>query len=495
MTITISKETTGIVGPVLGNGLPDYAGALNVRYGKGVTPENNGFVLWYAVLSPGWSVAADPYSARGQATFLKELGIEEPPAGRALWQDYMDRHWNDKRPKSGDDYYMELLKAGHTLWTAKDYPDIAAYLEEMKPVIEQTARAAARDRWWCPAIQEEDGTLFLTYYPAFSGIRRAGDGIRARATLRAAAGDFDGFVADVITVQRLARHNARGPSALQRLIAHSMINEVDNTAGAVVGSGRLTAAQCDVLLKALDGLPALEGFSECVDIGERWNQLQRALMIARSHGFIPEPVQGMFSGADLGRIDPHLRWQFSTLEPGAVDWDIVLKRLNEQTDAVLAAVSKTDYGELVKASEGLKKKVNDSIDAFTTQENLRKRTDQTTAEYSELVAKTLIGFMTPPLSMAEASIRRSDMKEQMLRVLIAAAKFKAEKGTWPARLEELVPEHLRELPRDLCAPGGTFRYRVNERGALVYSVGPNGKDEGGKAGGLEKADDPHVGAE
>ncbi len=52
-----------------------------------------------------------------------------------------------------------------------------------------------------------------------------------------------------------------------------------------------------------------------------------------------------------------------------------------------------------------------------------------------------------------------------------------ERGRWPDSLGELVPELLKAVPRDAYGDGGVC-YRRTEGGAVVYSVGPDGKDNG-----------------
>ena len=86
-------------------------------------------------------------------------------------------------------------------------------------------------------------------------------------------------------------------------------------------------------------------------------------------------------------------------------------------------------------------------------------------------------------------IREGDMKfrehaktgEARLRLLmtdLAIRQFQSERGVYPNRLTELVPQFLRALPRDPFGTNG-FIYRPQTNGFLLYSVGPDGKDDGG----------------
>ena len=60
-------------------------------------------------------------------------------------------------------------------------------------------------------------------------------------------------------------------------------------------------------------------------------------------------------------------------------------------------------------------------------------------------------------------------------------------GRLPAQLSELVPEYLGALPHDFL-DGKALRYRLRpgDDGFLLYSVGEDGKDDGGDPAQLEE---------
>lgn len=62
---------------------------------------------------------------------------------------------------------------------------------------------------------------------------------------------------------------------------------------------------------------------------------------------------------------------------------------------------------------------------------------------------------------------------------IAALRYRNETGRWPANLDELVPKYLVRTPADPFS-AKPLRYAVLEDGVMIYSVGPNGVDDGGK---------------
>jgi hypothetical protein len=61
----------------------------------------------------------------------------------------------------------------------------------------------------------------------------------------------------------------------------------------------------------------------------------------------------------------------------------------------------------------------------------------------------------------------------------ALAAYRADRGTYPAKLAELVPKYVAEVPKDIFI-AADLHYRLEGGGYLLYSVGPNGKDDGGK---------------
>jgi hypothetical protein len=63
-------------------------------------------------------------------------------------------------------------------------------------------------------------------------------------------------------------------------------------------------------------------------------------------------------------------------------------------------------------------------------------------------------------------------------VALAAERYRREHGDWPRALADLVPGYLPAVPLDPF-DGQPLRYRRTESGAVIYSVGEDGRDAGG----------------
>jgi hypothetical protein len=91
-------------------------------------------------------------------------------------------------------------------------------------------------------------------------------------------------------------------------------------------------------------------------------------------------------------------------------------------------------------------------------------------------------FSAPTPAQREEALRRA-----FTTVGLALEQWKAKEGVYPERLEQLVPQHLEAIPLDPWDPGArSLRYVVHKSGTvavqgavLLYSVGPDGVDDGG----------------
>jgi hypothetical protein len=91
----------------------------------------------------------------------------------------------------------------------------------------------------------------------------------------------------------------------------------------------------------------------------------------------------------------------------------------------------------------------------------------------------LIRLLVPATSkFTEATLRKTAQMRCLMTVL-ALERYRREKGAWPAKLEDLTPKLLKKVPLDPY-DGKPLRYIGVPDGVIVYSVGPDGIDNGGK---------------
>ena len=93
-------------------------------------------------------------------------------------------------------------------------------------------------------------------------------------------------------------------------------------------------------------------------------------------------------------------------------------------------------------------------------------------------------FILPLFMHARLQDTNSQTQDGLLLITLALHAFRLENGRYPGSLAELAPAYLKKLPSDLFAAQGTFKYRPGSDAHdlhpyVLYSVGPDGKDDGG----------------
>jgi len=91
----------------------------------------------------------------------------------------------------------------------------------------------------------------------------------------------------------------------------------------------------------------------------------------------------------------------------------------------------------------------------------------------------LIVLLLPALDKAFEHNIVSSQRLGAARVALAVEKFRNKNGCLPDSLEELAGAYIDEIPEDYFSQG-KLKYRKDDHGYRVYSVGPDGQDNGGQ---------------
>ena len=234
--LTVSKETTYITGPLMADGAPDYAAALNEKYGAGATPENNAAILLIPVF---WNELEDD--------ILKLMGAEPDPlpqgsrlvgrlAGRTILSSDEERRRIEDGPCS-----------------EKQCPVIAEWLKTHEKPLALIAEGVQKPRYWVPF--KEGVNLWDSPRSRLLSFTNAGAAFRARAMLKLSSGDWAGAAQDILTCQRLATTVGAGPMLIDGLVSVSVRGIASEAVSVLAASPALTAKGAKELLHALHELP------------------------------------------------------------------------------------------------------------------------------------------------------------------------------------------------------------------------------------------------
>ena len=349
--------------------------------------------------------------------------------------------------------YDAMLAAGRRVWTPTELPDLTAYLQKEKKSLDLILLAAARPKWWTPLVSGDGRSMdSAPMVGEIPGLRELDNLIGARATCRAGMGDFDGFLADLLAVKRVARHMS-SRSGLEYDVGLEMDACADRAIGAVAARGILTAAQCATLSNALREMKTIERAAEIVNIWERWSTLDEVALIATGRAKL------------LGATDS-VGGKFATIDRAAVDWDTVLRGVNATFDKELQLMSRPD-APVDKAAEAASLLRMQRAAA----QSLAKQSTETRAQYTARITRAIGGPWD--ITLLFAMQRQGHLIGDMTRLVVAVAAQKAMTGHWPAKAENLLSAHLPTMPLDMA--GMPVKYTVTPNGITVSGTGERGR--------------------
>jgi hypothetical protein len=97
---------------------------------------------------------------------------------------------------------------------------------------------------------------------------------------------------------------------------------------------------------------------------------------------------------------------------------------------------------------------------------------------AESVGDLLIGLLSPHARQLQQAEERSRIRRDLMLVGLALGEFRIQRGAYPKTLNELKPDFLKQIPVDPYAEKPLL-YQLRPNGFVVYSLGPNRKDDGG----------------
>ena len=123
----------------------------------------------------------------------------------------------------------------------------------------------------------------------------------------------------------------------------------------------------------------------------------------------------------------------------------------------------------------------DASAGYVDVEDWRQRCERLTTETAKLKPYT---FLLAPLTswQSEASLRfiRTEALVRLARTACALERHRLAHGSYPESLDSLAPQFIDAVPRDVIN-GGELKYRRTDGDHFVlYSIGWNGKDDGGE---------------
>ncbi|MCL2701258.1 MAG: hypothetical protein FWE88_06145 [Phycisphaerae bacterium] len=437
----------------------DFAKVFREFAGKGVTREDNAAVALFEAIGL-------PYGEPGSA--LNHNGDIIDQTARAQVAELLGIVDNEKSLphfyELGDE--METVLAGP--WATSDAPNTARRLAELSDTLDAAAKALQRPQWFVPYAVADRPDLPTMLMPNFSQYRSLARYFIARGF--ASAGEGNGLDAwrDIQSASRLGALVGKDPSVIGMLVSGAVTSQTD---GATQRLAMLTAdkAVLQAMLEDVSNRPAVD-MGRAME-GERlsWND-----MLA---GVMRKPGENNWFYTELG-------WSRALKsEPGMdrileaarqADSEAVLRAYNRSFEERNAIMRIADRQAMIAASDAFEKRQAEA------KEKLRENPPEMNAsaqEKTQWVADMAATTITLEAKRMREFTDRFEQSRRITTVAVALELYKLDKGQYPEQLDALSPAYLPAVPTDLFS-GKAMMYKAHDKTYDLYSVGPNGKDDG-----------------
>jgi hypothetical protein len=485
VAVTISRETTYITEPLRADGYPDYVAALNQRMSTGVTPENNAAALFWKAMGPA------KIDSKDREKYFKMLGIPPLPEQGDYFvtlDEYSHRQKHAgkpadagaEHPKSEEEEHEriwgQLQLAMKRRWSKKEFPILADWLEANEKPLALLLETSKRPRRYDPLICGEPDVAIGVPLPAADQYRDVVRALAARAMLRMDEGNVDEGWNDLLACHRLARLVGQGPTLVEALVAVATNAVADNADQGMLQSHNLKAEQLTKMRNDLDQLPPMPKMVDKIDPSERFTFLDAVAFTARE-GLSSFPAVTGDGNVKQKGVVPSLVDSVGSV----VDWDVVLRMGNSWYDRLADAYRKPPRAERKAALEKLDEEIRKVAAAARDWKSLAASVLGLGRQaVSERVGQVFVALFLPALSTCANAEDRGMMQFELTKLAFALAAYRADNGSYPEKLADLMPKYVAEVPKDIFADA-ELHYAREADGYLLYSVGVNGKDDGAKS--------------
>jgi len=291
--------------------------------------------------------------------------------------------------------------------------------------------------------------------------------------LSASEGKVDEAWEDLLACHRLARLVGQGPTLIDALVAIAVDGMACRGDEGLLQT-RLAPAQIAGMRADLDRLLPLPKMIDKISLAERFCYLDCVEMVAR------DGISKFSELSGNGKSEGTFESLMDSTATVAVDWDQVLRIGNPWYDRMTDAFGKPTRAErqaaFHKIEDGLRKLAAAARDWKS--QGLSALVSPRRA-ISERIGQIFVCLLLPAVSSASNAEDRATMQFDLTRLAFALAAYRADHAAFPAKLADLTPKYVAEVPKDLFNDS-ELHYQQEGGGYLLYSVDVNGKDDGGK---------------
>jgi hypothetical protein len=458
-TIRVSRATTFVEGPLDPEGNVDFEAAANRFMSEGVTADNNAIVDLVRVLGPG----ALPDEM--QAEFFEQLGIEPVPSEGPYFLDLAEfGTGNGDASFDANQAFATILDRP---WSPDDNPVAEQWLLGNSRVIEAYRLAATRTHLFHPVVIRGTSVLLRAPLPLIDRARDLTRMMAADSLLRMHEKDWPAAIQDIVAIRDLGVLLTRRGSLLQWLVGANFIQRHFELQASLC---RQVSAVDPAALPAIAASFAAWNPPEDIFAGpaamERLALLDGVAAISQRRPRLWEDEQ----------MNERLAG-FSRSGLFAMDADVAMENCNQLLDKQFAALFAADRIERDDRLAEFEAELNRQAEKYHSL-GTAVTSQLTRTGRARFVTDVMLALMMPAWRTVGQAETRLVQVNDLCKIMFALQIFRIKNGKFPSQLSELPPDFLPTVPADRFT-GQPLKYRPDENGFILYSLGSDRLDNGG----------------
>lgn len=488
--VAISKQTTYLTSPLTPDGKEiDIARAIDERFAPKGKEEDNGFRAVVRLFGPDhvFKFKAET-RAEYVSRFCERLELDENEAPQLEFPNIYTffKQQIEKRgsPDEGDaekslqeQTWSLVRKMAGKLWKPDEIPGGEDWLRASAEALDRYGEAVRMPEYYVPPLLLSRNDHFAINGCFESDFHRnAIRCLQCRITYFLAVGEVEKAFDDMETLLRLSGALTRRPVSVQHyLFARATQSVAFSCVRRILEFGDLTKEQTETL-------------RETVRRNRSESSLRDLVFLSRLEG-----MAWLYLSLFPCWEDDILKENRSDLEIRCLKfilagwyyfpWNPIFIRFQEKIDLLDAIadtrISRSQYLAIQDLCDSTQRDGPisfDFLEVFFWQGIYRQG--------AEIISKFSF-FMAFNLFHSTCQTHyRAHVDSRHLEIAIALELYRHDHGTYPRQLKELKSGYMDEIPDDPFTDGDPFRYMPTETGDrisgyMLYSVGPNGEDDGG----------------
>ena len=357
---------------------------------------------------------------------------------------------------SGDMIRQWLEKYMAEPWSNEDFPELGECVDTLSPFLDLLGQSVRKDVYYIPVARARSSSAYDILLPCAQSQRQFGRYLVIRANRSLHAGDLDAAWYDLLSALRLGRHLKNDIFIVTQSVGNAIEWMVFPVMQEMLSRDDVTPEQLWQWRDDLKELPQAMSLEDTL-LCQHLSTLDYLSCLSSGEG-----SRKHFTERYLPK---------GTENTLGIDWMLCARLVNRYFEK-FREINDKDLTPAEKAAE---------FDAWLTL-FLGEPPD----EYWILLSKghrsrSLVGDLVPSLAFFYTILPTGKVKTQLLIFACELEIEKRQNGRYPTTLDFL---NDRYTPEQLADPfgKGVFVYKPNESGDgyLLYSVGQNGVDDGGK---------------